>query len=281
MSAATVPNARPARPRRRAARWSPPLAIAATLVALVVGQAVALAAILAGGGEDGPGWLEGAALVLADAITLAIIVFAARRGADRLAPATLGLRRTRVWSSVGWAFVAWLAMQAASAIFFFAFGAGEERGAPASGPLADEGTLVLLALFLGVAVTAPIVEEIVFRGYLFGALTRWRGPWLAAVISGVMFGAAHVVASPAVALVPLAVLGFMLCLVFWFTGSLLPCIGVHAANNALVLSLAASWTWQVPVAIAASVAVALLVCAPFSRERAPQALKGETPQLAA
>jgi uncharacterized protein len=100
-------------------------------------------------------------------------------------------------------------------------------------------------VFAVIAVTAPIVEEIVFRGYLFGALTRWKGPWPAAVVTGVLFGAAHVAVHPPEVLLTLSVMGFALCLVFWFTGSLLPCIALHAA--------------------------CLLLVAPFSRARAPQA----------
>jgi membrane protease YdiL (CAAX protease family) len=119
-------------------------------------------------------------------------------------------------------------------------------------------------------VTAPIVEEIVFRGYLFAALTRWRGPWPAAVITGVLFGAAHGAVHPPVALVPLAILGFALCLVYWFTGSLLPCIGLHAANNAMVLGIEVGWSWQVPLAMLGAVAVSLLLVAPFTKGRAPQ-----------
>ena len=88
-----------------------------------------------------------------------------------------------------------------------------------------------------------------FRGYLFAALTRWKGPWPAAVVSGALFGLAHVLAHPPVAWLPLAVMGFLLALIFWITGSLLPCIALHAANNALVMSLSLDWTWQVPLAV--------------------------------
>jgi membrane protease YdiL (CAAX protease family) len=122
-----------------------------------------------------------------------------------------------------------------------------------------------------VAVTAPIVEEIAFRGYLFAALTRWRGPWLAAIVSGVLFGAAHMAAYPPELLPPLAVFGLGLAMLFWFTGSLLPCIALHALNNALVTGIELGWSWEVPLLAIGAVGLALAVVWPLSRERAPQA----------
>ena len=55
--------------------------------------------------------------------------------------------------------------------------------------------MIALVIF-GVAVAAPIAEEIAFRGYLFAALTTWRGPWPAALVTGLLFGAAHVAVYP-------------------------------------------------------------------------------------
>jgi membrane protease YdiL (CAAX protease family) len=132
------------------------------------------------------------------------------------------------------------------------------------------GTVAMLLILLAVAVVAPIVEELAFRGYVFPALTQWRGPWVAAGLTAVLFGAAHVASSPVAALPALAVFGFGACLLFWFTGSLLPCVGLHAANNAIVVGVAADWAWQVPLALLACPTLSILVLLPFARSRAPQ-----------
>ena len=63
-------------------------------------------------------------------------------------------------------------------------------------------------------VIAPIVEEFFFRGFFFGALRNWHGVWPAALITGVVFGCIHVGSAPIGFLVPLAFLGFILCLVY-------------------------------------------------------------------
>jgi membrane protease YdiL (CAAX protease family) len=135
---------------------------------------------------------------------------------------------------------------------------------------AELSTAATLMILFAVAVTAPIVEELAFRGYLFPALTGWRGPWVGAALTAILFGAAHIASSPLVALPALAVFGFGACLLYWFTGSLLPCVGLHAANNAIVMSVGGAWTWQVPVALVGCVAVAVLLLLPFARGHAPE-----------
>jgi membrane protease YdiL (CAAX protease family) len=226
-STSFAPTAARTAPRRRpVARWSSRFAIAAAIGALVLGQLVALGIILAAGGGNAPPGAIGAALLVADAVTLAVVVLAARRGTERLGAETLGLKRTPFLPALGWAATAYVAFAAVGALWFLLIGAPGDEGTRGSGPTLAESALgTQLLLFLVVAVTTPIVEETVFRGYLFAALTRWRGPILAAVLCGALFGAAHLVVYPPELIPPLMVMGAALCFVFWFTGSLLPCIG--------------------------------------------------------
>jgi CAAX protease family protein len=96
-----------------------------------------------------------------------------------------------------------------------------------------------------VCVLAPIAEEFFFRGFIFGALRRWRitvrghelGPWVAAVLTGILFGLAHTGSASSQYLIPLGFLGFVLCLVRWRTRSLYPCMVLHSANNSLALGV--------------------------------------------
>ena len=46
----------------------------------------------------------------------------------------------------------------------------------------------------------------------------------------------HVGSAPVLDLVPLAVLGFGLCLLYRYTGSLYPCIAAHSLNNSLAFA---------------------------------------------
>jgi membrane protease YdiL (CAAX protease family) len=114
---------------------------------------------------------------------------------------------------------------------------------------AHSGTLGVLASCLVFCVAAPICEEFLFRGFIFGALRSWRGPLVAAVVTGVLFGAVHAGSAPVVDLVPLGVLGMLLCGLRQFTGSLYPCIALHALNNSAALVSNAGWSFAAFVAV--------------------------------
>lgn len=110
---------------------------------------------------------------------------------------------------------------------------------------ATHSTSALIAASIFVCVIAPICEEFFFRGFLFGTLRTWNiriggrdiGTWLAAIVTGLLFGLAHTGSAASQYLIPLAFLGFVLCIVRWKTGSLYPCIALHSANNALALGV--------------------------------------------
>jgi membrane protease YdiL (CAAX protease family) len=121
---------------------------------------------------------------------------------------------------------------------------------------ANESTTLLLLSAALTCVVAPICEEFLFRGFIFTALRSWRGTWPAAIITGLLFGGVHVGSAPVVDLVPLAFLGFGLCLLYRITGSLYPCIAAHSLNNSIAYGSLESWSfWQVIVLMAASLVV--------------------------
>lgn len=83
--------------------------------------------------------------------------------------------------------------------------------------------------FVGLAITAGITEEVVFRGFLITALNLAGGGWvLSTVISSALFGYAHGYQGPA-GILRGGILGLLLALPFLATGSLLPSMVGHAA----------------------------------------------------
>ncbi|MEA2255107.1 MAG: protease family protein [Solirubrobacteraceae bacterium] len=258
------------RGRRPLARWRPSAAVGAMVLAVLLSQAVAGGVLLAAGGSRTAMALG---LVLADAVILAVVLLFARRGAERLTPATLGIRRTRLWRAVGWMLAIYVGVIAFEGLWtlLLAIVEGGVHGRRPAGPALHVGTPVALLVLLALAVVAPIAEEVSFRGYLFPALSRWRGPWSAAAVTALLFGAAHAFVYPPLLLPLMVAFGFGSCLLFWITGSLLPCVALHALNNSLVAAIALGWSWQVPLAVAGCVATALAVLAPLARQRAPQA----------
>lgn len=81
---------------------------------------------------------------------------------------------------------------------------------------------------LSVVVGAGVVEELVFRGFAWDALRRAVPPWAAWILTSLLFAAYHLDPLHVLALLPTA---FALGWVRWTTGSVLPCIVLHAVNN--------------------------------------------------
>ena len=108
-----------------------------------------------------------------------------------------------------------------------------------------KSTAALIGASIFVCVVAPIAEEFFFRGFIFGALRRMRieigghqlGTWVAAILTGILFGLAHTGSASSRYLIPLGFFGFVLCLVRWRTRSLYPCMALHSMNNALALGV--------------------------------------------
>src|ERR1019366_3949597 len=117
----------------------------------------------------------------------------------------------------------------------------------------DESTLLLVLSAGLTCVVAPMCEEMLFRGYIFTALRNWRGTVVAAVVTGLLFGGVHAGSAPVLDLVPLAGLGFGLCMLYRYTGSLFPCMVAHSLNNSIAFSSLEGWgLWQAVVLLAGS-----------------------------
>lgn len=196
----------------------------------------------------------------------AAVLFAHRAG--RVAPAQFGFVRTRLWPAVGWMTLAYAGYVALGNLWAQLVHAHAEDKLPTSLGV-DESTAALVAVCVVVTVIAPLAEETFFRGFFFGALRNWRGPWPAALLTGAVFGAIHYGSAPDVFLLPLAILGVALCIVRWRTGSLLPCIALHASNNALAFGVTEKWTaGQTLLLGIGAVTLTMLVCRALLAPRA-------------
>jgi membrane protease YdiL (CAAX protease family) len=88
-------------------------------------------------------------------------------------------------------------------------------------------SLQILGIML-VLLSAPLTEELLYRGILFPALCRIASPHTAAIFSGLLFGAIHI---EALTILPLAFLGYLLALSYYYTRSIWVPIALHIANN--------------------------------------------------
>lgn len=94
-------------------------------------------------------------------------------------------------------------------------------------------SVVALVAFFAVAV-APLVEEMLFRRIIFGLIGTYCGVWPALVATSALFGLVH---DARVQFPALFLLGAVLQLLYLRYRSLWPSILLHAANNALAISV--------------------------------------------
>ena len=171
---------------------------------------------------------------------------------------------------MAWLFGVWVAFITFSGIWAAALGIEENDDLPQELG-ADDSTTALFFVAVLVCVAAPIAEELFFRGFCFTALRRWIGVAGGAIATGVIFGAIHAGSADAVFLVPLAVFGALLCVLYHRTGSLLPCMVLHALNNALALGVSQGWEAPQVIALMLGAAAAVVAIAlPFARRATPQ-----------
>jgi membrane protease YdiL (CAAX protease family) len=89
-------------------------------------------------------------------------------------------------------------------------------------------------LFATIAVVAPLLEEILFRGLLQNSFSKQMPAWLAIGLSALIFGAMHM---DLYAMPPLVLMGAIFGVIYHLTGSLRVTIVLHMINNAAALAL--------------------------------------------
>lgn len=92
----------------------------------------------------------------------------------------------------------------------------------------------LAIAFVALVVIAPIAEELLFRGYLFGKLRTAFSFWPAALASSALFGLVHGQWNVAI---DTFVLGMFLSYLREATGSVWPAVLLHALKNGLAFTL--------------------------------------------
>lgn len=103
--------------------------------------------------------------------------------------------------------------------------------------LLGNATLITFCLNLILAgILAPIIEETMFRGIIFGSLQTYMGKWSAAGISAAIFSGLHL---QSYGFVPRFVLGMVLAYLVMKHKSIKPAVALHAVNNIMALILVA------------------------------------------
>nr|BFE61449.1 type II CAAX endopeptidase family protein [Dactylosporangium thailandense] len=100
--------------------------------------------------------------------------------------------------------------------------------------VAGWGSVSAAIATLGTMIGAAVAEELLFRGALFRLVEQWLGTWVALAVSGVLFGALHLLNPGATvwgAIAIAAEAGLMLGAAYTATRSLWVPIGLHLGWN--------------------------------------------------
>jgi len=95
-----------------------------------------------------------------------------------------------------------------------------------------------LAVAAVAVVLAPLTEEVIFRGCLYGVARKFAGRWPAIIFTAVVFALIH---GHLPSLPGLMILAVTLALVYERTGSLWAPVGLHALFNGLTVLAAVIW----------------------------------------
>lgn len=183
------------------------------------------------------------ALWIAVALGVPLVVYGALRATD-VGLGRLPIRRAAVVTALGLA-------------VFYAFAAAYSAVAGLDEQSNDRLQESVLGTSIGsdlayvslYVVLAPLAEELLFRGLLFGSLRGRIGVWPAALASGAVFGVIHLGGGQDPFIPVLAALGVVLALAYHYSGVLYAAIAIHAVNNAVSTGAsqdpAASWIYAV------------------------------------
>lgn len=93
-----------------------------------------------------------------------------------------------------------------------------------------------LGLALGMILIAPVIEELIFRGYLFRAWRHTRmGLWGTLILTSLLFTGIHAAQYSGIILVYMFALSLLLGLARESTGSIWPPLAFHMVNNLIAV----------------------------------------------
>lgn len=209
------------RPSPRASAWTIRYALGAYLVTAVAG-AVIVIAMARRELRLGIG-----AIVLDGVMMLCLVPLYRQR---RFRARDLGVKTAPLAKSVGLMILGVIAIAIVNAIWLQ--GLLGLRTPVSLGVTLHESTPEKVITGFAMAISAPVTEEIFFRGLLYRALRNRLNVAPAALIDGLLFGAIHATTYPLDTLPPRIAFGAVTCLLYERTGSLLPGIALHCFIDA-------------------------------------------------
>jgi CAAX protease family protein len=212
--------------------WYGPLGFIAGAVCGFISAGIVWAALGVDDPSESPGAIVAGTVLLDGSLVGAALLFASFVRRPR--GWHFGLRRTKFWPAVGWAALGLVTFYVFAAAYTAVLNPHVEQSV-AKDLGADQSTFGLVVAGVMIICVAPFAEEFFFRGFFYGALRTKFSVVVAALIDGLLFGAIHFEGGTDGLLIvpPLAVLGFIFCLVYERTRSLYTVVALHSINNSI------------------------------------------------
>jgi membrane protease YdiL (CAAX protease family) len=137
---------------------------------------------------------------------------------------------------------AWTLLMIVAALGLSALNEALDRPVPEFIVMAYETSGHFAVFWIAIALCAPFGEEVLFRGFIFAGLERSRlGAAGTIIVTSILFTGLHIGQYGWVDLAQVGLVGALLGLARWRTGSLIPPLAMHIALNLTSLALY-EWT---------------------------------------
>lgn len=173
----------------------------------------------------------GGAIIYAVAITLVLgLPWLIKR--RRTTKEDVGLQRLPTWLDILWApaggVVYLILTTIVSALAIIALPFVDYTQTQDTGFAGISGQMEYILAFISLVIVAPVAEEVLFRGYLFGKLRKHAPLWITILITSLLFALVHFQWNVALDVFALSI---VLCLLRVVSGSLWPSILLHMLKN--------------------------------------------------
>jgi len=254
--------------------WAPFVVLAIVFVVIGIFGAAAVALLASADSSisvtNPPDWVTIGLTLIQDVGFVFAAWLAVRLSGRNAGPEDFGLRRVvPVRRAVLWMAIVYAAFWFGAAVLLLIFGQPPDQDIVSE--LKTQNSFAVLAGYAVLTcMVAPFAEEFFFRGFMFTTLRPRIGVVWGSLVVGLVFGLVHAPGAPLLGVAVLAVFGIALCVLYVRTGSIIPCMALHAIHNSISFATTKGLpAWGLLGLLAVSVGAVVAVARGVARTASP------------